>query len=336
MTLLPIFLIFLILLLIPFMPAIMELLRPKDASSLFIKMNYSKDPRYFGRSFREIIKNLIPADTSFGIREVTLSKNEKVEIAHSKRILAGEKVNHILYITGDLVSEDKVRFNKEVYVKGDAAIGSKNTLSAIACDGSLSISNEVSVVRWADAEGKVEVYDNCNLGISISSGDELRLSKGCKFKRLYGMPITTYNIDNNQPVLCHGRKDISDDTWILNKDHMIIPPFTRIEKDIIVKGNLRVRKGCILMGSVKTHGELIVEEDVKVSGNLFSERDIEIGEGATISGDVFSQGSITIKRGVSIGSIGKIKSVIGKKGIILGQGVMIYGYAMTEGSGVVV
>ncbi|GAB4406516.1 MAG: hypothetical protein OHK0032_01520 [Thermodesulfovibrionales bacterium] len=336
MTPLLIFLVFLILLLTPFVPVIIELLRPKDASPLFINMDYSKDPRYFGRSFKKILKNAIPADASSGIREVMLSRNEKVEIAHSMRIPVGDEVNHILYIIGDLVSEDKARFNKEVYVKGDAAIGSKNTMRAIACEGQLYLSSNVSIVRWADAEGKVEVYDGCNLGISISSGDELRLSKGCRFKRLYGMPVTTYSANDNDHGHCPNKEGISDNTWIVDKDRLIIPPLTKVEKDIIVKKDLKIRSGSLILGNIKTYRELIIEEDVKISGNLFSDGDIEIGEGTTISGDIFSQGVITIKKKVGIGSAGKIKSVIGKKGIILGQDVVIYGYAMTEGSGMVV
>lgn len=335
-TLLFIFLVFFILLLIPFIPGIIELLRPKDALPLFINMDYSKDPRYFCRSFKKMLKNVIPADASSGIREVTLSKNEKVEIAHSKRILVGEEVNHILFIIGDLVSEDKARFNKEVYVKGDAVIGSNNTLRALACDGRLSISSKMKIIRWIDAEGMVEVNDNCNLGISASSGDEFRIGKGCRFRRLYGMPITTYSANDNDHGHCPGKEEISDNTGIVNKDRLIIPPITRVEKDIIVKKDLQVMRGALVLGNIKTYRDLIIEEDVNISGNLFSDGDIEIGEGTTISGDIFSQGTITIKKRVRIGNAGKIKSVIGNKGIILGQNVMIYGYIMTEGSGIVV
>ncbi|MFN3479041.1 MAG: hypothetical protein ACK415_01535 [Thermodesulfovibrionales bacterium] len=336
MNLFLVFLFFLILFLIPFIPAIIELLRPKDASPLFIPMDYSKDPRYFGRSFRNILGNAITADTGAGIREVTLSRNEKVEIVNSKRIGKGENVNHILYIIGDLVSENEARFNKEVYVKGNALIGSKNVLRAIACEGGLSLSREVNIVRWADAEGRIEVYDGCDLGINTSSGDELRIGRGCKFKRLYGLPVITYGMSNNNQGLCTDKGDISCDTRIVTKDHMIVPPFSRVEKDLIVKKDLRVKKGCVLIGSIKTYGNLIIEGNVNIFGNIFSEGDIEIWEGSAVLGDVFSQRIITIKKGVRIGSAGMIKSVIGKKGIVIGQDIMIYGYLMTEGLGVVI
>lgn len=359
MTFLFIFLVFFILLLIPFIPAVVELIRPRDALPLFIRMDYSKEPRYFGRSFKGILKNSVSADTSPGIREVKLSRNEKVEIARSRRIGIGENVDHILYIIGDLVSEDKARLNKEVYVTGDASIGSMNTLRAIACEGGLYLSSNVSIDRWADAEGRVEAGDSCDLGINISSGNELRIGKGCKFKRLYGTPIITYSLEGLcpsnslkedifedlkglRPSMDSGNIDrqstiraVSDDAWIVDKDCMTVPPLTRVEGNLIVKKDLTVRNGCAIVGSIKTYGDLTLESGVRISGNVFSEGDIEIGEYSTIAGDIFSQGGITIKGKARIGSPGEIKSVIGKMSIRLGPDVIIYGYVMTEGSGIV-
>lgn len=329
MAILLTFLFFFILLSIPFIPAILELLRPNDASPLFINMDYSKDPRYFGKSFRGLLKNALGNDIITGMHEVKLSKNEHAEISQSKKINRGESYEHVLYILGDLITEDKTRFGKEIYVKGDATIGYENVLRAIACDGRLSISSGTTIIRWADAEGGVEIHDRCNLGINISSAHELRIGKDCRFKRLYGIPIMTYS---NKGDIQEG----TDDTHHDNKNFLIISPFTKIERDIIVKKNLIIRKGCVFTGSIKTYGNLIIEGNTMVSGNIFSEADIEIGEGTTVAGDIFSQGRVTIRHNVRIGDTGKIKSVIGKKGIIIGQDVIIFGYTMTEGTGLVV
>jgi len=332
MTLLFVFLVFFTLLLIPFIPGVIELIKPKDASPLFIPMDYSKEPRYFSRSFKGILKNSVSADTAPGIREVKLSKVEKIEVAGSQRI--GGSVDHILYITGDLVSEDKTRLNREVYVTGDASIGSMTTLRAIACEGRLTLSKDVRIVRWADAEGMVEISDNCNLGISVSSGDELRIGRACRFKRLYGTPIITYSMSRFTPSPFH-RFSVRDGAWIVDKDCMTVPSHTRVEGNLIVKKDLKVGDGCAVSGSIKTYGDLTLGDGVRVSGNLFSEGDIEIGEGSTIAGDIFSQGSIIVKGKTRIGGPGEIRSVIGKRGVRLGRDIIIYGYVMTEGSGIV-
>jgi len=54
-----------------------------------------------------------------------------------------------------------------------------------------------------------------------------------------------------------------------------------------------------------------------------------------ITGTVFTHGSITIEENVTIGVKGKIKTVIARKGITLKNGFVIYGYVMTEGTGIV-
>jgi hypothetical protein len=68
-------------------------------------------------------------------------------------------------------------------------------------------------------------------------------------------------------------------------------------------------------------------------GNLFAEGDIEIGQQTRVLGTLFSQGVITLRQGAIIGTRDRIKSVIGKKGILLESGVRVYGYITTEGRG---
>lgn len=370
-----IFAVFFILLLIPFMPGIIELIKRRDAAPLFIDKNYTKDPRFFGKSFKLLMENAIGHDDlKPGFRTVKLSKDETIEIAPCKKIYAGEESNHVSYITGDFISTGKARFNKEIYVKGDTAIGSENMFRAVACMGNVFISEKSNIIRWVDADGNIDVCRECNLGISISCGGQLKISKHCRFKRLYGLPIiTTYDIpliiynlhkitekaedydkkpggdeetggtaepawDTNDKDLDRSKQidEITDTAWVITEKNSVIPPFTRIAKDFIIKKNLRVKRNCVFMGDIKTYGDLIIEKDVKIFGNVFSEKNIEIGHDTVISGDVFSQGTVNIRERVKIGNSGKIKSVIGKKGIMLGRDVKIYGYVMTEGSGKIV
>jgi predicted acyltransferase (DUF342 family) len=102
-----------------------------------------------------------------------------------------------------------------------------------------------------------------------------------------------------------------------------------------VKNNLRISKNSLIAGNIKTYGELMIEENVKVFGNVFSEGNIIIGQNTMIDGNIFSQGSVFIDRNSQIGNPGKRKSVIGKSGIILYRDVRVYGYILTEGSGIV-
>ncbi len=352
MSTLFIVLIFIILILLPVMFGIIEIFKPRDATPMFIDMDNTKDPRYFGKSFRHIMENALKnKELRPGIMDVKLSKKETLEITDTKKVYAGEEGRHIYYVMGDFVSAQKARFSKEIYVKGNAALGTENTLRAIACDSRLFIAGKVTISRWADAEGNIDICRGCNLGISISSVKTLKISKNCRFKRLYGLPVLTvddipimgfHDTENmaDRPPEQNFENDvetrsISDLAWVVHEKYSMIPESTLIEKDYITRKNLKIRRNCRLLGNIKTHGSLIIGKDVEVSGNIFADGDIEIGDGSVISGNIFSQGSVHILERVEIGASGKYKSVIGKKGIVLEQNVTIYGYVMTEGIGMI-
>lgn len=345
-------LIFLVLLLIPFIMGVIELYKPQDASPLFIQMDRSKDPRYFGRSFKFILENAIKyEDINPGMKEVKLSKKETLEITDNKKIHAGEEGRHVYYVRGDLVAFPKAQFVKEIYVTGNAAIGSESMVRALACAGKVFIAEKANIIRWVDAEHDIDVCRGGNLGVSISSGGTIRVSGQCKFKRLYGLPIIT--VDDIQLITDPGsehevaetpergsREDghienIADTAWIVHRKHTVIPKSTRIHQDFIARKDLRIKRACVMEGNIRTYGNLIIGEDVNVSGNVFVEGDVDIGEGSVIQGSLFSQGSALIRKGVRIGEQGKIKSVIVRKGITLCQDVKIYGYVLTDGTGTI-
>lgn len=327
-----IFISFIILVLIPFIPGAIELFRPRDSEPLYIRMDYSKDPRYFGKTFKSILKEGLK-DMREGIRKIKLSKDEGVKISASGNIPSNKEVFPILYVLNNITSGENVRFNKEIYVVGDAVIGKENILRAIASDGNIRLSEGVKVIRWLDAEGNIEVDKRCDLGISASSINELKIEKDCRFKRLLGRPVITVGLPREKAKSVGSVEITSAEKIVTNKKRVVIPPATRVEDTLILKKELEVKEDCILMGSMKVYKNIIIGQRVKIFGNIFSEGDIEIGEDSEVSGNVFSQRYIEIKEGVKIGNSSTVKSVIGKKGIILGQDVTVFGYIMTEGVG---
>jgi predicted acyltransferase (DUF342 family) len=340
--------IFLLLMLLPFIPAIKELLKPKDFRALFIKMDYSKNPRYFDRAFKNLLeKALKEAGDEPGLKRVQLSKTELVEVSDSKTVPDHESVNNILYVKKSFVSGEGVRLNKEVFVKESAVIGEKNILRAIACDGSITISDGTRITRWAGTDGNIMVGQGCVLGKLCSCGGLLEINKECLFKILYGNPIITYALqDGNRnpgdeakekeglarPVPAEV-KNIEDLAWYSSEKYFSIPPFSMIEGDIISKKNLTLKEGCITTGSLKAYGNVVLEKNVTVNGNIFAEGKIVIGANCSIMGDIFSQKYIRIAGGVCVGKEKTIKSVIGKKGIELTYNTTIFGYVLTEGTG---
>ena len=344
-----IFIIFFVLILLPFLPAIEEIVHPKDNKPLSINPNYIKDARYFDQSFKNILmKGIGDSDAAPGEKEVKLSKKEIVEIANAKNIKSAETITKILYIKGDLTSEKKVKFEKEIYVTGKAIIGEENRLRAILCEKDILLSRGTHIIRWVGSEGNIIASEKCNLGVRTSCGSKLEINKGCIFKSLFGKPVVTYNghLEENSNLVKEVSplkkeidpkkiKELSDTAFVATRNFSI-PPGSTIENDLIIKKDLLIKKESVINGSVKTYGTVTIQKDVKIYGDIFSDSDVIIGENCIITGNIFSQSRVIIASGVRVGNKGRVKSVIAKKELEIGESVVIYGYLLTEGKGVVV
>jgi predicted acyltransferase (DUF342 family) len=333
-----IFIFFIILFLLPFLPGIIELIRKEDAKPLFVSMDYIRNPRYFGKSFTRMIHRATAGFTfSPGIRDIQLSKSERVELTNSIDIPANKELNHMLYVIGKLASGDHVQFNKEVYATDDVSIGPDNMIQALAGDMKVTIAEGVKFNRWLDAEGDIEIGAKCNLGISVSSGSMLFLSSNCIFRRLYGMPIATGHsgltaMDLPEPT-SPPYKMLPNGLSFIRRHDSSISAGTIIYDDVVFPQDVRIGQGATFKGHIKSYGKIVIEDDVIIEGNVFADGDIIIGRNARIGGHVFSQMSITISGRTIISRPERIKSVIGKKSISIERDVTIYGYVATEGNG---
>ena len=331
MTFVIFFMMFLFLLLLPFLPAIKELVQPLDARPLSINMDYNRDPRYFGNSFKRILKRALRTEKlSEGKKRITLSKSETVEIVSKTKIPAGDNVDHLMYVMGNFISLEKVTLDKEIYVDGKASIGERNTLRALAAEGKVSLASKTRVIRWVDAEGEFIAARSCNLGWSISSGNRLKIHPYCRFRRLYGMPVLTSDEGLEKEISDKDQEceEIGDAAFISDKDWTIIPPYTKINKALIFKQNLRIKRNCVLEKDVKTYKKLVLEEGVRIKGNVFADNSITTGSSTRIFGNIFSQEAIHLGKGSKIGRAGATKSVVARGEVVLDRGVVIYGYVV--------
>ncbi len=335
---------------LPFVPAAAELFRPKDDKRLYINKDYVKDPRYFGRSFRRILKRAIGTDVPpNGTRRVKLSKEEEVESSDNKNIPPEQSLDKVQYIAGELVTGRGVEFKNDLYVRGRASIGENSLLRTMACDSDVLLKKGTRLVRWLDAEGSITVEDGCNLGISASCEGTLALGKGCEFKRLFGKPVVTYGyveresksrakrMPQKEPPAPNKVKTVEDVATLVKGNTRLSSSYYKGKRiwNLIVKGDLIVEDGAVLDCSASVYGRLTVGKGAVVRGNLFCEGDVEIKEGAAVHGDIFSQGEVRIERGVRIGEAGRVKSIIGKSAVRLAGDVCIHGYVLTEGRGTV-
>jgi predicted acyltransferase (DUF342 family) len=328
-------LILLLLILIPFLPAIKELFRPRDEKPLALNMNFSKDHKYFGRSFQKILERGLGARQvpEPGEYTLTLSKPEKIRVVESEKESDHKTTEEILYVLGDLTSGSQAQFKKEIYVKGACVIGNRNTLRALYGERNLILGAGTSVIRWIDGDGEMVIGEGCRLGLSATASGRMTVGQGCTFSRLFGLPILTYASTPAEIPKELKVRNISDTTIVITRKEMIIPPRTTLPGDLVTHLKIILRQQSTAGGNIKSYSDIIVERGSRIEGNLFAEKNVIIGAGCTVLGHIFSQGRVEIGNGTQVGREGQIRSVIAKKGVLVEGNVSLNGYLMTEGEG---
>ncbi|HMK60708.1 MAG TPA: hypothetical protein VK452_06145 [Dissulfurispiraceae bacterium] len=320
---------------LPFLPAIREVMRKDDASPLFINMEYSKDPRYFAISFRRLLLKSA-GDLPEGIHNITISKSETIKITNQADVPSDSLIENVFYVKNSLKTGSKVSLQKETYCQGNAQIGESNSIKAVACDGNVDVGKDSTFLRWIDSEKDMTIAENCNLGISATCSGKLSIAVGCTFMRLYGAPII---IAENNMISPAGGESVKYRTVVdgapTERGISSLPPHDIRNSNLIAEGSLSIGEHAVIHGHIKSHGKIVLGASAVVMGNLFAEKDIEVGPGSRVYGSIFSQGCVKLQQGVTVGDAGRIKSVIGKKGISLECGVRVYGYVATEGKGIV-
>ncbi|RZD14797.1 MAG: hypothetical protein EVJ47_00480 [Candidatus Acidulodesulfobacterium ferriphilum] len=339
-------LIFAFFIFLPFLPGIIELLAPLDNKPLPVKMDYSRDARYFGRSFKKILKDsLKKAGFQKGTAEIKLSSGlEKIEMIYSDFNSDKKNLDRILLISGNLITGHADNFNKEIFVEGNASFGNNSIIRAAAVTKDVEIDDNSKIMRWLDANGRIRACENTYLGISATCGEEFQLSKGCKFRRLLGNPILTLkdpsSVDHG--LADNGRFDINNASIsttlneIINEDMRYDEPVL-INGNLIINGNLDINSEFTINGDIKASGNITIKtlKNVNILGNIISDSIITMAGNIKVGGNIFSQEEVYLE-GVDVGDINKLKSVIAKKKLNLGNNVTIYGFVLTEGIGTVV
>jgi len=340
--------VFVALILLPFIPGLVEIYKPLDEYPLPINMDYSKDPRFLGRSAWKILRKALGDRKEVdGEHDVVMSREEKIEVSGPRTIPERTRLERPLYVRGDLTLRDQAACERDLFVEGNAHLAAGARVRTLACMGEAALRRACVVTRWLDAEGPIDVGPECSIGVSLSSPRTVRLAMGVKFHRLFGDPIETPEIKETKtaappepqrprdPEKPEKIENIEDMVILERGDHRI-DPGREIKRPLVVKGDLEVGKGAMLWGSVRVYGRTKIEPDSLFYGNLFCEGPVEVGERVTILGNLFSQGEVRLERGVRIGRPGHPKSVIARMAVRLARDVRIHGYVVAEGEGSVV
>ncbi len=305
-------------------------------ASLYVRDDNVKDPRYFVKSFRKMLKKAIE-EHGDEAGEIVLSKKEKIVYIDSQSKILNT-MNVLCYIKKNIELERSVRFNKEIYVEQDIEFGDNTVLRAVAGERKVFIGKNSKIIRWADADELLVLKMGTNAGRSCSSPKKVVVEPGCRFSNIFSPVI---EMRNYIQVL----DDVPNDVAVQKTAPVyikIIRNIKRVEDDeklkrtIVTKHNLTIGAGAIVYGDIKASKKIYIKKNAVITGNIFADDSIIMENGVKVLGNVFAGESLYMGCSCQIGRMGRIKSAIAREHLVIGAGSVVYGYAATDNYGKVV
>src|ERR1700728_2665044 len=333
-------------LILPLLPALIELRLKRDAQPLNVIKDYAGEIRHFSYGFRTCVAALLeplqecvasgaPANGTLpnGDRYLLLGHAD-----HTRLVSPGGKTTCESVVASgmDVVLPNGITFDKEIYAAGQFTGGEKSVFRALLGDKDIQLGRASTVVRWAHAVGRFRAEQDCDLYGRISSDREIELESGCVFQRLNAPRIALGRSDPEQsdvaadaapnPVL-RGRRLVDDDLEIRAGEI--------VSESIVVPGKRHLCAGARVLGSVKSHKHMALEAGVRVEGSLISASTMHIGSDCRITGPVISERWMEIETGSHCGSL-ETPTTVSAPTVEIASGVSVFGTVWARTAGHVV
>lgn len=334
--------------LLPLLWGLRELYFPRDRAALDIDATYTKDDRFFARSFRKRIESVCGvAPRVEGLREVKLMRPEQILTTRSNHeVRRGNEPNAILDVQGDLRLYDGVNLGREASVLGAAVIGSDVSVVALTATGDIRLGERVRVERWLDSDGTIETAASCDLGSRATASRRITVASGTVFQILAaplivagGTPAVAVRHEGGgelAPLLNfvpRRRSWIRGDGAVICEGDFELPEGTTVEGDLVVRGSVKIGAYCRLHGSLHADGNVLLGARSHVSGSAICVWDVRLGEESSIGEHLVTEAWARLDDRASVGKEGRVTTLLAAEGVEIAPGATIHGRIVTMGHG---
>ena len=340
-----------IMLMLPLVPAFVELRRKSDASPLNVVQQHAGEIRHFANSFRTYIQVLEPtlqecvasgATASGilpdGVEYLALGRGDDSQTIPIQQ--PGAVCSVTIAAASDLVVPAEITFLRDVYAGGQFTGGYNNGYRAILGEKDVHLGRSSRVSRWVHAVGEFSAEHDCELSGRISSDSCIRLQDACSFLRL------------NAPRIETGHEVLGEDTTRLNSEDDtnagsgVVQRFLYdgdfevhagkvVAGNIVARGKLHIGAGARIFGSVKSVGDMVLGTGVSVQGSLISGKQMLIGPDCAVNGPIIAERALHISAGTRCGSLQHPTTVSAPR-IEVEEGIAVFGTLWAREHGEVV
>ncbi len=326
-------------LILPLVPAILELLRATDTAPLQVVDRSSGQVAYFARNFRGYLEKqmaALPSEAQAGDYLGRLPDGTQFIRVHksadalSHEAEAGAQ-NRLVVLDTPLTLPGNEMFLMEIYARATLIGGPNGVYRAIYAEKDLGLGESSKVLRWAHAGGTLGVSGHSVLRGRLTSDKRVVLGHNVVFERI-GAPVISVTRENEPPPappsspkefrLPEGSRRVGDHMRV-NGD-LDIPEGVRFLSSLVVSGTLRVGMGTIIEGSVKAHRDVELADEAQVRGAVVARRRVLVGDAAWIGGPVIAEERIRLGRDTVVGGPDRPATVSAPE-VELGNGATVYG-----------
>ncbi|WP_159876660.1 polymer-forming cytoskeletal protein [Aquitalea denitrificans] len=278
------------LMLLPLLPAMLELVRKTDVTSLGINRLHTGSSNVFAENYRKYLE-------SHGLLNQLQNYWNSRLSAWSP--LLEKKVEEEVLATAGLAIPADFSCLKEVYCAGDVETRGSVILRSILAEGDLVLGEQNSVVRWASARNML-IGRNATLFGRMVAQQEMCFTGPASFQRIQAATIRMGK--PWQRVSAMGPYRVFD---ILQLEHTIffnddirrvvvegnlsLPDHSFISGHLVVHGTLKIGHGCYIQGSVKASGNVHVGNAVTVEGSMVSDMSVSCLSDCVLLGPVVAE-----------------------------------------------
>ena len=329
----------LLLLVLPFVPALREWRYPTDFAALPVLPNYSSDIDHFARRF------LSDATAKLGLGAPTGYEDFDFVTLPLEGMAWGKARKRLISRTA-IKTWGPVRSVQPLYVEGNLQTGAESAFPALYATGDIDLGAGSEIHDWAHADGVLRLGRNGMALRRVSAGVAIELDNEVWFERLQA-PVLRFG---SRPDIPASRPAPGAQTaaalidvpgaiqqspkMVMVRGDCALEPGKLYTGSLVVTGFLTIGAGTTVTGDVKAREGLSIGPGASVQGAVICDKRIYMFKHATAFGPVASESDILIGRGAVLGLPGA-PTTVSARNIVIEEGVVAHGALWAHDIGMV-
>ena len=344
-----------VVMLLPILPAVIELIARTDVAPLRVIQEYDTDITHFAYGFKNYLEKnfgsfFAAARTSeFAFQEGVLRDGTNFQVVQTggapsfaHKEITKSNTNKLILSFSPLELPERMLFETEVYSHASIKTGAFSHFRALLAEEAIELGERCSIMRWVHSGTNLSigsgstVFGRASALQSITVGDNTHFERMNAPKIVFGhqLSVPAFNTGGLVEILnLPNVKDVYERRWVIH-GNVEVPEQSLFNGDLISMKNMEIGNGTHITGSLKSNKDMHIGSGVRIDGAVFSTGNLYIESGCQIAGPVVAERVLMVERGTTIGSPLVLTTVSAPK-IIVGTGVTMHGTIWADESAMV-